>query len=180
MRKVKELFAKHGVENADLLADVEQVVDSSGGIPQSRFKEVIDERNSLRAEKVELEAQIGQLNAKIEGSGTELERLKAIESEHNAYLETQHKQIIQKWTDTAKVFDVAETDPNFDKFNKIKPDFSFGDDVTPEQAQQNLKTYEIYQKAGFFGSTENPPKDDPPPRKGDHKTYKSPFDMTSG
>lgn len=177
---IKELFAKHGVDNADLLSSVEKVVESTSGIPQSRFKEVIDERNNLRAEKVELESQIGQLNATIDGSVTELDRLKAVEVEHNTYLETQHKQLIQKWTDTAKVFDVAETDPNFDKFNKIKTDFALGDDITPEQAQQNLKTYEIYNKAGFFGSSDAEHNNDTPPQGGNHTTYKSPYQKMSG
>lgn len=172
---IKELFAKHGVENADLLASVERVVESTSGIPQSRFKEVIDERNNLRADLEELESSKSALETKLSELGTELERLRSVETEHNNYLERQNQEIIGKWKDISKVFDIAETDPNFDKYNKIKADFAFGENLTAEQAKQNLKVYEIYDKAGFFGESEDDPPNDLPPRgKGQNKTYESP------
>ena len=60
---IQELFAKHGVESADLITAVEGYIseitkDKDNMIPYDRFKEVIKQKNELQAKIAEFETQI--------------------------------------------------------------------------------------------------------------------------
>lgn len=154
MQSVKELLAKHGVENATLESEISALITSAetknSGIPKDRFDAVISERNGLRADKSELEAQITTLKQTIESKESEISRLTGIETQYTT-MKTQAEQIeLSKWQERKKVFAVDPADVNYEKIQKVVGKFALGDNLTPEQVSVNNKLFETYEEIGYF------------------------------
>ena len=120
-------------------------------------KDVDSESKSRKIEIRELRAKLEDNDIDSESSKTkrneltaERDQLKAIADKwttHEAGIHTHNR---EKWTEQAKRFQVEETDPNFEKLQKIKNDFAFGEDLTDAQIEKNINTYSIFDKAEYF------------------------------
>jgi len=158
MSKVSELLAKHGVENAEVKAELEQLLatvesDKTNGIPESRFKEVIKERNEARARIVEMESELEQSQSKLEKLETDYSEAGKWKQELDAFKEKQFNESRTLWIEKSKLFKVEETDKMFSKIDKIKADFVIKEnpeDYTNEEIAQNINALKPYEKIGYF------------------------------
>lgn len=162
MSKVKSLFAQHGVEGAELIAGIEQLLttaeSNNTGVPISRLNEVIAERNNLRADKSEDAATIEGLQAKLETAKTELEASGGYKTKLDAYETKEFGTMKSSWAETQKIFAIPETDKRFPKMEKIKSDFVFKDkidDYTKEEIAQNIAAFKPYEKMGYLTVEDN-------------------------
>ncbi len=183
MATVKELFAKHGVENATLSAEVESLIaiaeSKTTGIPQGRFNEKVHECNELRADKVELEAKALLSIQTIATQKEEIKNLKGIETEFNAFKEAENKRELEKWNERKKVLTIDDSHSDYDKIQKIIGKFAMGETLTPEQIRSNNNLYETYAEIDYFEKEDNnyPPGGKP----GGAKSPKlNPFDLQNG
>lgn len=165
MSTIKQLFADAGVENAKLIASIEQLVktaesNKTDGIPESRFKEVIAQRNELRADKADLESKLDAKTKEVEALETTVEEQKKYKTELDEYKHQQFKEQKSRWMEKSKLFDVEETDKLHDRIAKIKDDFVFHEDdkeYTEQEIAQNLKMLKPYEKINYFGGDYKPP-----------------------
>jgi hypothetical protein len=149
--KIKELLAKHGVENAELLSDIESAIDSSDMIPKSRFNSVIKERNTLRADVAEKDSVIETLKTEKETLKTQTEELTGFKTKWESQQEARNNEILSNWEEKAKIFAIDETDKRFETVNNLKESFVFAEEgkkLSPEQANSNLEKYNLLEKAG--------------------------------
>jgi glycerol-3-phosphate cytidylyltransferase-like family protein len=164
---IKKVRTALPADALELVADTLAAMDREAVTMESALKGAnssdAERRIALRDKDKEIQRLNDQI-AELDGLKSQITELEGFKKKYDEVVETQNAQVIGKWKDVSSVFDVKETDPNFEKYNRVKSDFVLTDDITPEQAKQNLKTYEIYQKAGFFGSHETPPGDDNPPK----------------
>ena len=158
MSKVTDLFTKHGVESAELMASVEQIVktaeSNNTGIPQSRLSEVIGERNELRADVAELNATIAENKVKITGLETTVTESETYKTELTEFKHKAFKEKRDIWVEKSKVFNVEEDDKLYDKIQAIKADFIFHDkidDYTEQEIAQDISMLKPYEKIGYFG-----------------------------
>ena len=179
---LKELFAKHGVDNAELLAEVEGQLTAAeskqtDGIPYKRFKEKVEEVNNLKADLAEKEIKIEKLESKSKTVAEEVNRLKGIEAKHQKVVEATQKKQADLWESRKKVFEVAESDPTFEKVQKIIGKFKIGDELTPDQIEVNNNLYDTYDEIEYFGKPTTSIIDEQQTRGAPPTTkYKSPFD----
>jgi len=151
---LKALFAKHSVESAELLADIQSSLDSSDMIPNSRFKQVIKERNELRADMAEKDSNIETLKAEKELLATDINGLTKIKTMWEGEETKRTAKIKTDWEDKSKIFDIENTDKRFDKVSEMKDSFVFaaeGEELTPEQMKANVEKYTLLEKTGVFG-----------------------------
>lgn len=134
-----------GTENTDI-----------GGIPYSRFKSVVNERNEYRATIGELESQVETLNKKISKANTDNEGLLEFKKELDEYKQKKFNADKTKWDGKKKLFDVKEGDPLFEKVEKIKHRFSFGEELSPSQVAQNLAVISTYEEIDYFSEQKQP------------------------
>lgn len=184
MKTVKQLFADAGVENAELVASVEQLVESAEtqntGIPKDRFNQVIKERNEARADLAEKEAELTELQNKLETATDKVTELDKVKNDYESLKHEQFKKERDRWIEKAKVFDVEKDDKLFDRIEKIRGDFHFHDKVeeyTPEEIAHNLQMAKPYEKIGYFQNDYTPPDTSDKKSKGEEpdKKIKSPF-----
>lgn len=177
MSKVKSLFAQHGVEGAELIAGIEQLLtaaeSNNTGVPISRLNEVIAERNNLRADKAEADATIEGLNSKLETAETELGVSGGYKAKLEAYETKEFGTMKSSWAETQKIFGIPETDKRFPKMEKIKSDFVIKeniDDYTKEEIAQNIAAYKPYEKMGYLAVDKGKPGEPDPRATGDKST----------
>jgi len=157
---LKALFAKHSVESAELLADIQSSLDSSDMIPNSRFKQVIKERNELRADMAEKDSNIETLKAEKELLATDINGLTKIKTMWESEETKRTAKIKTDWEDKSKIFDIENTDKRFDKVSEMKDSFVFaaeGEELTPEQMKANLEKMAFLEKAKVFDTSEEAP-----------------------
>jgi len=160
---VKELLVKHGVEtNDNLVSDLKSILT---GIPASRLTEVTTERNALRAD-------IADAQSTIQGFSTLNEQLASVTSQRDDYMGkwNGHQNSIttknlESWKSKSSIFDAKKGDAQYDKIQKVKGKFAFGDDLTSEQITSNLNSYAIYDDIGYFGEATKVPGESVPPPK---------------
>jgi len=180
---LKELLAKHGVENATLESEISALItaaeQNNTGIPKSRFDAVIAERNELRADKAELESKIAELTGNIETLKTDNQTLRAIEKEYNDVKASRQKAELEKWNKRKEILNISEADPNFDKIQKVIGKFIMEDDLTPEQVRSNNNLFETYEEIDYFGKDTNTHPDGKKPGSAGSQKL-NPFDMVNG
>lgn len=155
---VKELFTKHGIDNAELQAEVEVLLTTAeskktDGIPLGRFNVKVKECNDLRADKVELEQTITDQKTNIETLETNNKELKKVQKEFDIYKKGEATKFAEKWNGRKAVFDIEDTDPEYEKVNKIKHKFHFAEEdkeLTAEQVIANNTLYDTYDEIGYF------------------------------
>lgn len=112
--------------------------------------------SKTRKEKIrELEAEKDTLNQEISKLSTndnkaELERLKAIETEFTAHKQELDNKTIAEWKAISEIFNIKDTDKRFPKISKIKDRFVLADELTIDQARENMKNYALLTDAGAF------------------------------
>lgn len=189
MSRVTDLFTTHGVENAELIAGIEQLLTTAeskntDGIPKGRFNEVVKERNELRADIEELNAKISGYETKLEASKEKLESAKAVQNELDEFKHAAFKEKRELWVEKAKLFNVAEDDKKYPDVIKIKDDFVFCDNIDDYKESdivQNLNMLKPYEKIGYFGDSYVPPDiDDKRSQGGSNETIKDPLDELDG
>ena len=189
MSKVSKLFADAGVDNAELITGVEQLLTTaesqkSDGIPKGRFNEVIAERNNLKADVAELEAKITGLETKLNDSKEKIKAAKAVQDELDEFKNKAFNENKGNWLEKSKVFYVGEDDKNFAKIEKIKGDFIFKDkpeEYTEQDIAHNLSMLKPYEKIGYFGGTYTPPDiEDDRSQGGSETTTDDPLDAFDG
>jgi len=183
MATLKELLAKHGVENANLEAEVNVLLTSAGsqnaGIPKDRFDTVIGERNQLRADVSERDATIAEINATIETQKADIDRLSGIEVEYKTFKDAENKRELDKWIERKKVLMVDDSNPDYEKVQKVLHKFNVSEELTPEQIKSNNTLFETYEEVDYFAKTDNKYPDGKKP--GAQKLPKlNPFDMING
>ncbi len=152
---LQEIFEKYSVENDELEAELQQLIDEKGEnqIPKSRLDEVIAQRNELREELQKMEME-------LEGYKSKLEQFEQIDvrtlQEEKDQLQHVVDEIKRKqWEEYAHMFEVGEDHPQFDKMLRIRDDFRFGTDTEPltaEDIEHNLQAIQPYLKAGYFSN----------------------------
>lgn len=181
MTTVKELFAKHGVEGAELMAEIQSLLTiaeskKSDSIPYSRFKEKVDEVNQLKADKAELESQLtsdktefeskfGKLETKFNTQKTEITDLKGIKGKYESYVETENKLHLDKWNINKKIFAIEKEDTKYPAIQKIITKFNLNEELTAEQVKANNSLFDTYNEIGYFGEPD-PNLDDAEKAKG--------------
>ena len=149
MKKISELLAKHGVESAGLKADMEQLLTTvkSESIAPSRLGEVVAQRNELRADAEEKNAEITQLNSKLESKDTEIEKLGKIKEEFNT-MKTAKETELKEWWNGYKEehFELKEGDKGYDKMKTAMKDFVVKDEITSDEIALNKKQASLYTK----------------------------------
>lgn len=177
--KLVELLKKHGIENAELEKDVESYIDatlavkSENMIPKQRLDEVIHQRNSLKADLSEKDGELAELKAKFEKIGN-VDELSKKNQELQEYV---YKVRLDEWQQKASVFS-SDDDAIKAKIEKIKDEFILDDELTLEQIESNLKSYQRYDKIDYFNQQEQPKHfDATPPKPGSNVKYKDPFKL---
>ncbi len=122
-------------------------------IPYDRFKQVIAERNNLQADLANLEAQIDSWKAKYEKSTKSIEELNVFKTELEEIKKNQFEKNLSEWKVKQKIFEVEEGDPNYEKVQKIKHRFKFGEDLQPSEVAQNMEIIKTYDEIDYFQST---------------------------
>ena len=180
---VKELFAKHSVENAELIAEVEGLLATAEskkteGIPQSRFSEKCKECNDLKSDKVELEAEISKLQTKLETAKGDISKLKLIETEYNTTLTKQKQENKAEWEKICDQYlNVDESDTRYDKIQPILKNFVI-DKPNDDQITANLKVFKLLEPTGVFGEEVDIEDGVRPGKK--KIPDKNPFDIVNG
>jgi len=118
MSKVSELLGKHAVENAELKAELEQLLaaaeqNNTDMIPKSRFSEVIKQRNEANAKIAELESDLEQKHSKIETLENDYSEAGKWKEELESFKAKQSSEMRSNWLEKSKLLDVKETDKNF-------------------------------------------------------------------
>jgi len=185
MAKIQEVLAKHGVENAELIAELETVIQTAeskntgDGIPYSRFKEKVSQYNNAVADNAELKTQLEQLNEKLNQSATQIGELSKYKTEFENVQKQKFEKNLEKWNSSKEIFNVAEGDKIFEKVAKVKHRFNLADDLTPDQIQSNLAMLDTYNEVGYFNMESKPTgytdaKPNSEKLKGDFYGYDSP------
>ena len=159
---IKELLAKHGVDNAELQVDLESLLSTAeskktDGIPYARFKEKVEEVRNLQADKAELENKVTGLEKEIETNKTEVDRLKGIETEFNTYQEKQFETAKSEFEKIVEQLSVKETDPKHEQYKKVLGKFKLGtkeEPLTKEQIERNLEIYNLAKELGGLDSSD--------------------------
>ena len=179
---VKELFANAGVENAGLVTEIESLLSiaesKNTGIPKSRFNEKVRECNELKADKVELENKVAELEGNIEKNNTEIERLKGVEVKFNEHRQKEDEKELAKWKEREKILTVTDADPTYDAMQRIINKFAIGE-VTPEQARANNNLFDVYDDAQYFKTEDKNYPNGKKPQGGKAPTL-NPFDLKNG
>jgi predicted nucleic acid-binding Zn-ribbon protein len=170
MSKIQELATKHGVEGAEFIAEAQALLTTAeskqtDGIPVARFNTVIAERNELRADKAELESKITAFETTKTELETKVTELEAVKTKFDNYQTTIDKTTKDEWSKVAKVFEVDESDANFERISKLKANYKFGEDLEMADIRENLKTYKLQESAGGFKDIEVNVDDDDPAKK---------------
>jgi len=121
-----------------------------------RFKEVIREKNDLQAEIAQKEVEIENLKKKYETSTATIAELNKSKAELETIKKTQYEKNLSEWQSKQKVFEVAEGDPNYEKVQKIKHHFKFGEELSPSEVAQNIEILKTYDEIDYFQSDKNP------------------------
>ena len=183
MATVKELFAKHGVENAVLELEVDALITSAAskntGIPKGRFNEKIEECNELRADNTELEAKVLLSTKTIETQKAKINELEGIETEYKAFKEAENKRELEKWNERKKLLTIDDSDAEYDKVQKVIHKFILTDEITPEQVKANNNLFETYEEVDYFAKTDTDYEDGKKPQGG-KKPKLNPFDLKDG
>ena len=124
-------------------------------IPYARFKKVISERNSLLSDLAESDVKIKELETRYTTSTKEIENLQTYKTELTALREKKFNADKQSWEVSAKVFEVKEGDKNFEKVQKVKHRFKFGD-LTASEVAQNIEILKTYNEINYFDVVTNP------------------------
>lgn len=159
-KTVKEVLQNHNIEsNENLENDLKSLVN---GIPQSRFSEVITERNNLKAD-------ISELNSKIKETDNVINQLNDITTERDEYktkwdnhIEQINKDNLTKWNDLSTTLAVKEGESGYDKVQKIKSKFKFATneiELTPEEVTSNINQYNTYSEIDYFNGINSDNKD---------------------
>jgi len=180
---VKGLFTKYGVENAELLADIEQAASKLQGIPAGRFRVVVGERNEARTKLAEQEVMIEGLNKTITAFDGERATLGEFKTKYEGIQAEAFRADKESWGEKAKMFNVEEGNVLFEKVSKIKDRFLTPTDreLTHDEVRQNLNNFKVYEDINYFGkqeTTATPPNTqkpggDLPNEKGDFYGYKN-------
>ena len=102
--------------------------------------------------------------------------MKGIEQEHQKVIDQKHQEQASLWEERRKVFEVDDSDPTYEKVQKIIGKFKLGEDLTPEQIEVNNNLYSTYAEIDYFGKpkpqlgNDRHPKGSPP-----KKQYNDPF-----
>jgi len=177
--KLKEILAKHSVDSAELLSDLEAFVDGMDTIPKSRFNEVIKQRNEAKADLAEKESQVTDLSAKVNTLTEKEKELAAYKTKWEKTETERFENIKTKWENESKIFDIDETDKRFEKVNGVKDSFIFGTEekpLTQPDIEKNLEKLNLLKKTGVFevpssgaDFDKGKPKDKPKPTVRDEK-----------
>ena len=139
--------------------------------------ELIDDIKSVSRESKNRKLEIRELKSQLEDKGidkdsyeqklndkdAEIERLKGVETQFNAVQEKRDAEVMRQWEMKSKVFEIEETDTNYKHITGLKDSYHFGDDLTVDQVRENIKTYELQEKAGGFKNIETKVEDGSPP-----------------
>ncbi|MEA1972674.1 MAG: hypothetical protein U9N34_05205 [Candidatus Cloacimonadota bacterium] len=147
MSNVSSVLSKYGVEIKDeLVNDLENL----SKIPDSRFSAVVGERNDLRAKKLEWEVEKKDFEKKLENQSNIVNDLKKYETQVNDIKKKRHTDNVNDWKKRSDLFNVKEGDKLFEKVNKVKHRFQFGEDLSDEQLTQNLEMLKTYDELDYF------------------------------
>lgn len=138
---------------ADVRAELEACLDSllseNGGIPKSRFDEVIGQRNALREQLSEHTREIGALHSRLD-SLPEIDLLR----EENSTLTRQVADTRRReWAQYEPLFRLEPGHPLFPRMQRIRDEFVCPDteaDWTPETVEHNLAAIRPYLNADYF------------------------------
>jgi len=148
-------------------------------IPYPRFKEVVSERNNLRSDVAEREAKIEQLEKNLKNSTEKIDNLNEFKQELDDWKKQRYEKNVDYWDQKKKVFDVEEGDPNFEKVEKIKHRFKFGEELEPSEVAQNIEILKTYEEIDFFQNEKTPTEfnskkaSGKPAKEGDYGGYDS-------
>lgn len=187
-KTIKELFNEHGIDKPELVAGVENAIqiaeskNTENGIPYSRFKEKVGQYNDLLADKATLETDYDNLQKKVMKMEAEVQNLGEYKNKYESYENKIYERDLAVWNEKKQVFDAKEGDKLFEKIEKIKSKFNFGDDLNKQQLEKNLEKINIYEEAGYFTSADsktnyNNIKTDPSKKEagdGDYYGYETP------
>jgi hypothetical protein len=149
--KLIDVLKKHGIEDAEVIKSVEEYVDatlavkSENMIPKSRFDEVVSQRNNLKADISEREAEIAAMKEQQIDVG-EISKIK----ESKAELEKKVYEIrASEWEKKSSLF-TTDNEELKNRLEKIKDEFVVNDQLTLDQIEQNLKAWQRYEKIDYF------------------------------
>jgi predicted nuclease with TOPRIM domain len=138
---------------ADVRAELEAYLDShlseNGGIPKSRFDEVIGQRNALRE-------QLAENTREIEALHTRFDSLPEIDSlrEENETLTRQVAETRRReWAQYEPLFRLEPGHPLYTKVQRIRDEFDIPEndtECTPETVERNLSAIRPYLNADYF------------------------------
>lgn len=185
---VKEIIAQVRAKLTDeesskinsLLSSIEREMDALQSDLSSANSESKKRKESIRTLKAEMEdLQDGSDDGKgkIDKLENEIKELKKVQKEFNVYKEKESKVYSDKWDGRKTVFDIEDTDPEFEKVNKIKHKFHFAKEdkqLTAKQVIANNTLYDTYDEIGYFKKDESDLEDGKSP-KGKPNDEDSPF-----
>ena len=162
MEKIKEMFTKHGVENAELQSAVNELFDSAVSenvddqtkMLKFQVKKALSQRDDAREQIIEFEHKVDQFGQKVKAFDVEREELGQYKIQVEQIQKQKTDANLESWNKRKEIFSVDESDKMFEKVGKVKERFAFGDELTPEQVAKNLDTLKIYDDVNYF-STEN-------------------------
>ena len=157
---LKKILAKHGVESAELLADLQAGIDNMDSIPKTRFNEVIKQRNEAKADLAEKESQLSSLEEKVKALRNERKELAEYKTKWETAESERLASIKEEWAEKSKIFEIDETDKRFDTVKSLRESFVFaqeGEELSKDQLLSNIKQMRLLEKANVFEVKEEHP-----------------------
>jgi DNA repair exonuclease SbcCD ATPase subunit len=154
--KLNNLISQLTGDNAEALKQSLRECISDADTMSEALLQANNESKSRKEKLRTLESEMSDLkeqSEKLKNNEPELTRLKGIETEYlnskKAGFEKRHAD----WMEKQKKLKVEETDPQFDKIEKVKGQFVYADDktqLTDEQLAANEKAYSLLSDINFF------------------------------
>jgi len=131
--------------------------------------------SKTRKEKIrELESNIETLNTEITTAKTELEtekknseELTGFKTKWEADKTARDEKNKTQWDETAKLFDLPETDERSAQMIKLKQYYKMGDKITPEDIAFNIAKSKEHQDLGLYKVNKAEPPENPKGKGGD-------------
>jgi len=174
-KTIKELFADAGVENAELESAMTSAVNDAKGSAydpkhtEVRIKKALTQRDEYKDQLLESEVSNEGFKKKIEGFEGQIKELGAYKTKVESWEKKTHDDNRAEWDKRKPLFDVKEGDKLYPIVQKVKDDFSFGEDLTDEQISTNLGMLKTYDKVEYFKGEKDSTKYNNRKPDSDHK-----------
>jgi len=153
---VKSILAKHGVENAELQAELDELVritESKNPENWKRFKKSLTEVEELKADNAELQVENEHLKGKLDQLTESNKELSGFKTRLAEYESKEAEKIKQKHDKVLEVITKGKDDPLYDKVSKIANQFTIpteDEELSKDKMLENIRIFDVLDSTGYF------------------------------